>query len=145
MVKAAKFFSNPEIQSILGAIDAAELNSSGEIRVHLEAKCSLDPVLRAKEVFKKLKMHKTKLRNGILFYLATDDRKFAVVGDQGIHQVVGEEFWIAIKDSALSKFKEGFFVEGLIDGINQAGKSLKEFFPYQDGDQNELDNGISIG
>lgn len=145
MTKAAKFFNETETQRIIKAINSAELDSSGEIRVHLEAKTAVDPVLRAKEIFEKLKMHKTQLRNGILFYLATEDHKFAVIGDQGIHQVVGEEFWIAIKDLVLSKFKQSLFAEGLIAGIEQAGKSLKEFFPYQDGDQNELDNDISIG
>lgn len=144
MLKAARFFSESETQNIIEAINSAELDSSGEIRVHLEAKCSLDPVLRAQEIFKRLAMHKTKSRNGILFYLATEDKKFAVIGDQGIHQVVGQEFWIAIKDSVLDKFKAGLFAEGLIKGIEQAGKSLKEFFPYQDGDQNELNNDISI-
>ncbi len=139
-----KFFSKHDQDRIVEAIKAAELNSSGEIRVHLEAKTKLDPVLRAQTIFTKLKMHKTQSRNGILFYLAIEDRKFAIIGDSGIHSVVGDEFWRKIKDTVLAKFQESHFTEGLIEGIQAAGNSLKQYFPYQSGDTNEQKDEISF-
>lgn len=139
------FFTDTQQKQIVEAIRAAELNSSGEIRVHLEARTKLDPVTRAREVFSKLKMHKTKARNGVLFYLAIDDHKFAVIGDSGIDTVVHDGFWEKIKDTTIEKFKKGEFTEGLIQGILEIGNSLKEYFPYHRDDENEQEDEISFG
>lgn len=145
-IKSASFFTKAETEKILEAIKAAERNSSGEIRVHIESKHSdEDPVERARKIFVKLKMHLTKDRNGILFYLSTVDRKFAVIGDRGIDAIVHDSFWVAIKDTVLEKFKQGLFAEGLIEGIIHCGASLKEYFPYLDADKNELDDAINFG
>lgn len=89
-------------------------------------------------------MHKTEVHNGILFYLAVADHKFAVVGDSGIHAVVGDEFWKNIKDTTIEHFKHGEFVQGLIEGISKAGDSLKQYFPYHHLDRNELKDNISF-
>jgi len=140
-----KYFSDKDKLQIKNAIRAAELNTSGEIRVHIEKHCREDVLDRAAYIFKKLEMHKTELRNGVLFYLAVDDRKFAILGDAGINQKVPEDFWEEIKEKMAEKFKEGLFAEGLSQGIRMAGEQLKAHFPYQEDDVNELSDEISFG
>ncbi len=140
-----KFFSEEESARLIHAIREAEKSSSGEIRIHVEETCDYDPVERAWQVFRKLAMHKTALRNGVLFYLATHDQTFAILGDEGIHQQVPEGFWDEVRDVMQPSFRKGKFVEGLEDGIRLAGEKLKAFFPYQDDDVNELPDDISIG
>lgn len=128
------------------AISRAELYTSGEIRVHVEKICEGDSVQRAKEIFEKIGMQKTRLRNGILFYLAEESRKFAVIGDSGIHAQVGSDFWNEIRDCLSKKFSEGKFTDGLTDGIEMAGKALGKWFPHEGkNDQNELNNDVSFG
>ena len=105
-----------------------------------------DDVLdRAAAVFASLKMHKTKLRNGILFYLAIKDHKFAILGDGGINAVIPNDFWDNIKEMMKQKFKEGDFTAGLSSGIKISGEQLKAHFPYQSDDINELEDDISFG
>ncbi len=142
--KIQNYISKTQQEEILEAILAAEKNCSGEIRVHIEKQNKLDPLKRAWQVFTKLKMQETKDRNGILFYLAFESRQFAVIGDEGIHKVVGDEFWQKIKDAAINHFKQGEFVEGLVEGIKEAGASLKKHFPYSSSDKNELKDDISF-
>ncbi len=143
---AEKLFTDKEKKSIVEAIKAAEKKTSGEIQVHLESHCKGDVLDRAADVFEKLKMHKTKLRNGVLFYLAVEDHKFAILGDKGINAVVPKDFWDAIKDEMVKHFKEKKFAQGLIRGIEMSGKELKEHFPYdEDSDENELSDEISFG
>lgn len=139
------FFSQEEKEKILNAILEAELNTSGEIRLHLENECDEDVLDRAAFVFKKLKMDKTALRNGVLFYLAIESKKFAILGDKGINAVVPEDFWNNIKDELRKDFSEGKFSEGLVKGIKAAGESLKKQFPHQSDDINELSDDISFG
>ena len=129
---------------IVKAIEEAELNTSGEVRVHIESKCKEDILDHAAFIFEKLEMHKTDQRNAILFYMALNDHKFAVIGDAGIHAKVGDEFWTKVKDEMLPLFKEGKLADGLINGIQKAGMELKTYFPYQSNDKNELDNEISF-
>lgn len=138
-------FSKEQEQHIVNAIKQAELNTSGEIRVHIETKCKDDILDRATHVFSMLEMHKTQLRNGVLFYMATKDRQFAILGDVGINMKVPEDFWEKIKDTMLVHFREGDFTMGLSQGIEMAGEKLKEFFPYQSDDVNELPDEISFG
>lgn len=133
-----------EKESIVSAIREAELNTSGEIRVHLENHCREEVLDRASEVFATLNMHKTELRNGVLFYLAMKDHKFAILGDMGINRKVPEHFWEDIRDFMVARFKEGKYAEGLSEGIKMAGRQLKEHFPYQSGDRNELSDDISF-
>ena len=139
------FFTEKDKAQIVQAIQQAETNTSGEIRVHLESRCAKDVLERASEVFSLLEMHKTELRNGVLFYLATEDRKFAVIGDAGINQVVPPNFWDSLKENIKIHFKEKQFAEGLSKGIIEAGNLLKEKFPYQTNDTNELPDDISYG
>jgi uncharacterized membrane protein len=138
------FFNQEEKQQILDAIAQAELNTSGEIRLHMEDKCSIDVLDRAAYVFEKLEMYKTQQRNAVLFYLAVIDRKFAILGDAGINKVVPENFWDEIKETMLNYFMEQKFTEGLSKGILMAGEQLKTNFPYQSNDVNELSDEISF-
>jgi uncharacterized membrane protein len=144
-MKPSSFFTAEQKERIASAIKEAELNTSGEIRVHVESDCKTDVLDRAAYIFKKLHMHETELRNGVLFYLAVKDRKFAILGDAGINQVVPENFWDEIKEKMLSCFKIAEFTEGLTGGIQQAGEKLKEHFPYHPDDINELNDDISFG
>lgn len=136
--------TDEEKELIVSSIKEAELNTSGEIRVHLENHCKIDVMDRAAEVFATLNMHETKLRNGVLFYLAMKDHKLAILGDQGINQKVPEHFWEEIRDFMVSRFKEGKYAEGLSEGVKMAGQQLKAHFPYQPNDQNELSDDISF-
>ncbi|MGD9930630.1 MAG: TPM domain-containing protein [Mangrovibacterium sp.] len=139
------FFSEQQKKQITDAIKAAELNTSGEVRLHVEGSCKGDVLDCAAYWFEKLKMHKTELRNGVLFYLAVNDHKFAILGDAGINAKVTDDFWGKIKEHMLGKFTQGLFAEGLAEGILMAGDQLKKHFPYQKGDVNELSDEISFG
>ncbi|MBL7968015.1 MAG: TPM domain-containing protein [Prolixibacteraceae bacterium] len=138
------FFSSEEKKRITDAIAEAEKNTSGEIRLHAEGHCKIDVLDRAAYVFKKLGMHETEQRNGVLFYLAVHDRKFAIIGDAGINRVVPADFWNEIKETMLGYFKEGKFTDGLTKGILMAGEQLKANFPFHKDDVNELSNEISF-
>ncbi|MFA6922850.1 MAG: TPM domain-containing protein [Bacteroidales bacterium] len=146
MHPSAKFFTDAQKALIKEAIEKAEQKTSGEIRVHIDSHCKGDVLDQAAYIFAKLKMHKTKLRNGVLFYLAISHKKFAILGDAGINAVVPKNFWNDIKNKVISDFKEGDFTEGLVAGIEMAGQKLKDFFPYKKAeDINELANEISFG
>jgi uncharacterized membrane protein len=145
MSKTEDFLSKAEEQEIVQAIVEAEKNTSGEIRVHIEEHSEKSPLERAQEVFFELQMNETQERNGVLFYVCVADKKFAIIGDEGIDKVVASDFWNATKEVVISNFKNKAFKKGLVDGIIKAGESLKEHFPYQSDDANELSNEISRG
>jgi len=140
-----KFFTKEEQSSVVKAITEAEKETSGEIRVHLADKCKGDILDSTAHVFKKLKMHKTEQRNGVLIYLAITDRKFAIIGDVGIHSKMPEGCWDQIKEKMSIHFKKGEIVSGLIEGIILSGHRLKEYFPVSPDDKDELSNEISFG
>ena len=144
-MNAVNFFSKQEKEEIKAAVKEAELSTSGEIRVHIDNHCKEEVMDRAAWWFAKLDMHKTELRNGVLFYLAVKDHKFAILGDAGINAVTPDDFWDHIKEKMLDHFSEKAFAPGLQEGILMAGQALKEHFPYQDGDVNELSDEISFG
>lgn len=145
MSRVEKFLTEAEEQEIVQAILEAEKNTSGEIRVHIESHTRLDHYERAKEVFHVLKMDNTKDENGVLIYVAVNDRKFVIYGDKGIDKVVPENFWNATRDAIQNNFKHGNFKQGIIDGIRNAGKELEAHFPWSHGDRNELSNEVSKG
>lgn len=145
MVKAEDFFSKEERSRILEAIKAAELSTSGEIRVHLEDACQGEVLDCAATLFEKLNMHKTEKRNGVLFYLAIQNKKFAILGDAGINAVTPDNFWDEIKVTMQNFFKEDKFAEGLVSGIGMAGEALNKHFPYERNDTNELPDEITYG
>lgn len=144
-ISAKNFFTKKEKEDIKKAIVNAELDTSGEIRVHIDQLCSRDVMDNAAYIFKNLNMQKTKLRNGVLIYLAIKNKKFAIIGDIGINKVVPENFWDSIKDKMLENFKEGNFTNGICEAITLSGKQLKKYFPYQKDDINELPDDISFG
>lgn len=139
------FFDFNQQQRIIAAIRAAEKTTSGEVRVHLDEDSGGHPVRKAIKVFRWLKMHKTQQRNGVLFYLAVKDHRFAVIGDRGINDKVPSDFWNSTRDILAEHFKRGAFVEGLERGIAEAGQQLAAHFPYQSDDVNELPDDISFG
>jgi uncharacterized membrane protein len=142
---ASSFFTQEQQDRIVQAIREAESNTSGEIKVHIEKECQGDVMAHAKEVFMLLKLHETDLRNGVLFYLALESHKFAILGDVGIHAVVPADFWEQIKDTMRSDFRKGLITEGLCTGILMAGQELKAHFPSRPDDKNELSDDISFG
>ncbi|MFV0590005.1 MAG: TPM domain-containing protein [Draconibacterium sp.] len=140
-----KYFTEQDKLQITNAIRVAETNTSGEIRLHVENKCPGDVLDRAAYIFEKLEMHKTALRNGVLFYLAVEDRKFAILGDAGINGKVADDFWETTKEKVIAKLKDKKYAQGLAEGIVMAGEQLKAHFPYQSDDVNELSDEISFG
>ena len=146
MATDSLFFSEKEQQLIIEAIQQAEKQTSGEVKVHIEKKCPHPDVMdRAKEVFLFLNLDKTAEQNGVLFYLAYEDRKFAVLGDKGIDAKVTADFWNSTKDLLRQYFSKRQFAEGLSKGIAEAGFQLKKHFPYRSDDINELPDDISFG
>ena len=139
------FLSKSEEEEIIEAIRVAELDTSGEIRVHIERTSPIDSFERAMEIFHFLKMDNTKEDNAVLIYVAVDDRNFVIYGDKGINNKVETNFWDSTRDAMLKHFKKGNFKDGLIAGISMAGKQLKKHFPYREDDTNELSNEITFG
>lgn len=142
---SSNLISKADQALIVKAIESAELNTSGEIRVHIESQCKGDAVERAVYIFNKLKMFQTKERNGVLIYLAVNSRKYAIIGDTGINAKVPENFWDDVKTKMLNYFASGDIVPGLTLAVCMAGDKLKEFFPYKSNDVNEQSNEISFG
>lgn len=132
-------------KEIISAIQEAEKNTSGEIRVHIEKECKEDVFSRARNVFESLKMHETELKNGVLFYVSTNDHCFYILGDKGINDVVAKDFWESTKEIVIAHFKKDQYQQGLVEGILKAGEQLKKFFPYTKDDTNELSDEISRG
>ena len=143
--KVERFLSQKEENAIVEAIRVAEKETSGEIRIHIEKTTSIDVYERAMEVFHMLKMDNTKLQNGVLIYVAVEDKTFVIYGDKGINNVVDNNFWDTTKDVIQSHFKQGQFKEGLVEGVLRAGKELQANFPWDASDINELPNEISKG
>ena len=137
------FLSKEDAQAVVNAISTAENKTSGEIRVHVDKLANVDSLERAKQLFVELKMHETEARNGVLLYLNLKNHGFAIIGDEGIHHFVKDDYWNQSKDIAISHFKKGEFKEGLVESILDIGRKLKEFFPYNENDKNELSNEIS--
>ncbi len=145
MSKVEDFLTHDQEQHVVAAIRDAEKTTSGEIRVHLEKHTEIEILERAAEVFHWLKMDNTIQRNGVLIYVAVEDRSFAIFGDKGINDVVEDDFWESTKDAILEQFKKGDFTQGLIDGVLLAGEQLQKYFPWDHTDINELSDEISKG
>ncbi|HEY4327442.1 MAG TPA: TPM domain-containing protein [Mucilaginibacter sp.] len=137
-------FNEEEQQRIRTAIENAEKRTSGQLKVCIEKKCSENVLDRAAKYFHQLNMHKTKLRNGVLIYLATVDRKFAIIGDAGINKVVPENFWDNTKEDMLKHFKYGNLVEGIVTGVEISGEHLQKYFPHNSDGTNELPDDIAF-
>jgi len=145
MSKVEDFLTAKQEQALIETIQISEKNTSGEIRVHIEKATEKSPMDRALEVFYMLEMNNTELRNGILIYVAVESKKIAIIGDEGINSVVPENFWEDELELMLTNFKNSDYTKGLQLAIIEIGKKLKQFFPYQKNDSNELSDEISKG
>ena len=145
--KKKDFFTAEEKNQLVDAIQKAEQQTSGEVRIFVESKCKyVDALDRAQEVFFSLKMNETELRNGTLIYLAVKDKQAAVLGDEGIHQKVGEQYWKDVVAKMLLQFRDQKLADGICQGIHELGEALKTYFPYNsDTDKNELPDEIVFG
>jgi uncharacterized membrane protein len=136
-------FTSEQQEQIANAIAQAEKSTSGEIRIALEKHCHGSSAFeRATQYFAELGMDKTSQHNGVLIYLAYEDRKFAIIGDRGINTVVPDDFWETTQVAMKAHFLSGNLAEGIIAGVSLAGEKLALYFPYQSGDVNELPNDI---
>ena len=139
------FLTADQQKTVVDAVRIAEKGTSGEIRIHIDGDCTGDPMKRAEEVFNKLRMDETKLRNGVLIYVACNTKVFAIIGDKGINEAVPEHFWKDVTEVMESDFRKGQFTEGLVHAVLLAGEKLRDFFPYQTDDVNEQPDDISFG
>ena len=142
-VNPKNFFTKEEEALVVSAIKTAEKETSGEIRVHLERCIKGDILEKSVEIFDKIGMCSTKERNGCLIVLDLTNKKFAVIGDKGINDRVEKNFWQDVADILSEHFKQNKFADGLSKGILKIGDKLKELFPYQSDDANELSDDIS--
>ena len=138
------FLNEKEVKDLAAIISEAELLTSGEIRLHLEEKCNIDTQARALEVFYSLNMGNTKLKNAVLIYISYGDQKFAICGDEGIHENVSNRFWKSLRNSLRRSFEKKDFFKGISITIMECGRQLRTYFPYQHDDINELDNHVTF-
>jgi uncharacterized membrane protein len=143
--QVADFFTHEQQDAILGAIRKAELRTSAEVRVRLDSHSGDDVKVSARRVFDALGMSKTALRNGVLFYITLEDRKFLILGDDGIYHKVPPDFWDAVTRLVIDHFRQNQYTEGLLAGIAMAGEKLAFYFPRSAEDVDELPNEISMG
>jgi uncharacterized membrane protein len=141
-MKPKEFLSRLEHDQIVGAIQRAEKKTSGEIRVFISGHEPEDAVKAAQKHFDELGMHRATEKNGVLIFVAPHARKFAVIGDAGVHQRCGDAFWSALAAEMTGHFKKGAFTEGLIHAINKAGELLAEHFPRKTDDKKKRPDGI---
>lgn len=139
------FLSKAQLAELSSCIQDAEHQTSGEIRIHIDRKCTRDAREQAIKTFHLLGTRKTAARNGVLIYVACDSHKFAIIGDKGINEVVPPNFWKDVCLMLETEFKRGAFAEGLEEAVRMTGEKLKAFFPYLSDDKDELPNEVSIG
>lgn len=142
---ASRLLGPEEDARVVAAIREAERHTSGEIRVHVAPRCPGDPGEAARAWFAKLGMTRTALRNGVLLFFAEEDRKFSVVGDEGIHRAVGEAFWEEVRDALQEKLRRGRAADGIVEAIERIGRELGRSFPHASDDRNELSDDVSRG
>lgn len=143
-MRAEDFLTVEQQETVVSAVRLAEKGTSGEIRIHIDSDCAGDPLKRAEDVFVRLGMNRTRLRNGVLIYLACNTKVFAVIGDKGINDCVPENFWNDVISVMREYFRQGMFAEGLSEAVLKAGEKLKAYFPYQSDDVNEQPDDISF-
>jgi uncharacterized membrane protein len=133
-------------ERIKNAITQAEHRTSGEICVSVAPFFWGSVEKAAQKAFNRLGITKTRLHNGVLFFVVPARRKFVVLGDSGIHEKVGQEFWHRVAAAVSEQFRHGEFTEGLVRGIAQVGAQLAEHFPYDAAtDVDELPDDVDFG
>ena len=141
-----ELLTETEKKQLVQTIREAERLTSGEIRLYVESHCTyVDPIDRAQEIFLQLGMEKTRLSNGVLLYIALKDRQYAIVGDKGIHEKVGNTFWKEKAQIMLTHFRNNEVINGIDACIREIGDTLCTYFPFEAGDENELPDDIVIG
>ena len=143
---AASLFSPDDLDTIARAVGVAEAATSAELRVHLERRvpAGVDPMARAREVFAALGMHRTAERNGVLIYLAVEDHKLAIVGDEGIHTRVGTQYWEHVRDLMLERLRTGAARDAVLMAVGDVGGVLRQPYGRRPDDTNELSNEVSV-
>jgi uncharacterized membrane protein len=144
---ARRLLGDADFDAIAAAIAAAERGTSAEIRVHLERRLPRrvpDALVHARDVFLRLGMHRTAQRHGVLIYLAVDDRKLAIVGDEGIHARAGDQHWTSVRDLMIERLRRGETREAIVAGVAAVGRELARYFPRRPDDQNELSDEVSV-
>lgn len=145
-MKQKEFLHQLDHQAIFDAIGRAEKHTSGEIRVHVEPRLwGRDLMTVARRTFERLGMTKTALRNGVLIFVAAHEQQFAILGDQGIDEKAGHDFWVEVAAVIAEKFRSGDYSAGIVEAVERTGVKLSAYFPFERGDTNELSNDISIG
>jgi uncharacterized membrane protein len=142
-----RLLSDDDLEAIAAAVAAAERETSGEIRVHLERRLprrSTDTLARAAEVFTTLGMQRTAERNGVLIYLAVDDHRLAIIGDAGVHAHVGDAYWQRVRDAMVERLRRGEARDAVLHAVTEAGLVLRRLFPRRPDDQNELSDRVSL-
>jgi uncharacterized membrane protein len=144
-------FGEGDLDAIAAAVREAERGTSAEIRVHLERRVpgapgeeGPDALRRARELFVRLDMHRTALRHGVLLYVALEDHRVAILGDEGIHTCVGDDYWAGIRDLMVTRLRQGAAGAALIEAVRDLGHSLAQYFPRRPGDTNELSDSVSL-
>jgi len=146
-----QLLSDADLEAIAAAVAAAENETSGEIRVHLERRLPhprgappVDALTRATEIFTRLGMHATSERNGVLIYLAVKDHKLAIAGDAGVHARVGDEYWQRVRDAMVERLRRGLARDAVLHAVTEVGEVLRRFFPRRPDDRNELSDRVSL-
>jgi len=144
---ARVLFSDDDFEAIAAMVTEAERHTSAEIRVHLERRLprGTDAFTRAGHVFTHLKMDATAERNGVLLYLAIEDRALAIVGDSGVHARVGDDYWQRVRDSMVARLRSGAARDAVVHAVTDVGLVLQKFFPRRRDDRNELSDEVSLG
>ena len=141
-MRTKDFVEKLEHERIVRAIAAAELKTSGEIRVFVQRGEVDDPVAAARKQFERLGMTATRERNGVLIFVAPRSQNFAIIGDLAVHEKCGAAFWESVTDEMAGHFQKSQFTEAILAGIRQAGDLLAQHFPRSGSDKNELSNEI---
>jgi uncharacterized membrane protein len=145
-MRTKEFLSQLDHDRIVGAIKAAEATTSGQIRVYVQrGEFAGDPVIAAQEKFRKLGMQATHERNGVLIFVLPRARKFAVIGDEGVHQKCGDEFWQQLVERMRTHFQSEHFTDALVEAIEETGKLLARHFPRTAAARNELPDDVIEG
>ncbi len=146
LFKKKEYFTAEQQELVVEAIRMAETATSGEVRIYIEPKCKTAvPLERAMAVFLSLKMDQTTSRNAVLLYIAMGSRKLAVYGDEGIHNIVGQDYWNETVTQLTGHFKKGNMTAGIVEAITDIGIKLQKHFPYLEGDKNELPDEMIFG
>ncbi len=144
-----KFLNDADLAAITAAIGEAEKSTTGEIRVCIrhrrhwkERKLTLHELALGE--FLRLHMERTSKRTGVLILLLFNERRFHIIGDEGIHAKVGDALWGKVAAKMGEQFRSGHFRQGIVAGVEEVGKELATHFPRTMLGPNELPDDVII-